>query len=145
MTEEAKTYEMLDIVTGEAAFRAYGRTLPELFQNAATALFSIMVDLSTVQGKEEKSFTLSDGEIERLFIDYLSELVYLKDAEAMLFSEFNVQITESIGYALKAQVRGERINGARHKLGVDVKGVTMHMYKFERVKDGFQAQVVLDI
>ena len=83
--------------------------------------------------------------VERLLIDYLSELVYLKDAEAMLFSQFEVNVSKNETYHLHAKLHGEPINPDKHKLGVDVKGVTMHRYKFEQLSDGFQAQVVLDI
>ncbi len=145
MVKQRRRFESLDLIPGEAAFRAYGSTLPELFSNAALALFSIMVDIASVQPREKRSIRLSDSSLERLFLDYLSELVYLKDAAAMLFSEYLVTITRRGGYHLEAEVRGERIDPLRHKLGVDVKGVTMHMYKFKHLKRGYSAQVILDI
>ena len=145
MVDLAKQFETIDIVTGEAAFRAYGSTLSELFSNAALALFSVMADLSTVELKEERVINLADPSVERLLIDFLSELVYLKDADAMLFARFEVDVSKKENYQLQATVSGEPINLAKHKLGVDVKGVTLYMYKFEQLADGYLAQVVLDI
>ena len=145
MNKQTKQFEAIDLIPGEAAFRAYGSTLGELFSNAGRALFSVMGDLKAIQPKQERSITLADPSVERLLIDFLSELVYLKDAEAMLFSKFEVNVIKSDTYHLHAKLRGEPINPDKHKLGVDVKGVTLHMYKFEQFSDRFQAQVVLDI
>ena len=145
MVGPAKQFETLDLIPGEAAFRAYGSTLSEVFSNAALALFSVMVDLSTVEPKEQRTINLADRSVERLLIDFLSELVYLKDADAMLFTRFDVEIGRKENYQLHAKVRGEPINPSKQKLGVDVKGVTVHMYKFEQLSDGYHAQVVLDI
>lgn len=140
-----KQFEALDLIPGEAAFKAYGSTLAELFSNAALALFSVMGNLQSIDPKEERAISLEDLSVERLLIDFLSELVYLKDAEAMLFSRFEVNFRKNETYHLHAMLRGEPINPDKHKLGVDVKGVTLHRYKFEQLSDGFQAQVVLDI
>ncbi len=145
MNKKTKQFEAIDLIPGEAAFRAYGSTLGELFSNAGRALFSVMGDLNAIQPKEKRSITLADYSVERLLIDFLSELVYLKDAEAMLFSKFHVNVRRKEGYELRATIQGESINPSLHKLGVDVKGVTMHRYKFEQLSDGYQAQVVLDI
>ncbi len=145
MNKQTKQFEAIDLIPGEAAFRAYGSTLGELFSNAGRALFSVMGDLKAIQPKEERSITLADPSVERLLIDFLSELVYLKDADAMLFSKFDVNVRKKESYELHAIVQGESINPSLHKLGVDVKGVTMHRYKFEQLSDGYQVQVVLDI
>ncbi len=140
-----KQFEALDIIPGEAAFKAYGLTLGQLFSNSALALFSVMGDLKSVDPKQERIISLDDPSVERLLLDFLSELVYLKDAEAMLFSRFEVNVSKNETYHLRAKLSGEPINPDKHKLGVDVKGVTMHRYKFEQLSDRFQAQVILDI
>ncbi len=145
LKKEAKQFEAIDLIPGEAAFRAYGSTLGELFSNAGRALFSVMGELNSILPKEKRSITLADPSVERLLIDFLSELVYLKDAEAMLFSRFEVSVIKDETYHLSAKLHGEPINADKHKLGVDVKGVTMHRYKFEHLSSGYQAQVVLDI
>lgn len=145
MGDQSKQFEILDLIPGEAAFRAYGSTLSELFSNGALALFSVMVDIKMVEPKKELTVDLVNPSVDRLFIDFLSELVYLKDAHAIVFSLFDVTINKQQNYHLHATVHGEPINSEKHKLGVDVKGVTLHMYKFEQLSDGFRAQVVLDI
>ncbi len=145
LDKQKKQFEAIDLIPGEAAFRAYGSTLGELFSNASLALFSVMGDLKTVQPEVERSVTLDNPNVERLLIDYLSELVYLKDAEAILFSQFEVSTSKNETYHLHAKLCGEPINPIKHKLGVDVKGVTMHRYKFEQLPHSFQAQVILDI
>lgn len=145
MDKRTKQFEAIDLIPGEAAFRAYGSTLGELFSNAALALFSVMGDLKAIDPKEERVISLDDPSVERLLLDFLSELVYLKDAEAMLFSQFEANVSKDGTYRLHARLRGEPIDPNKHKLGVDVKAVTMHRYRFGHLSDGYQAQVVLDI
>lgn len=145
MDKQTKQFEAIDLIPGEAAFKAYGSTLAELFSNAALALFSVMGDLGAINPKQERTISLDDPSVERLLLDFLSELVYLKDAEAMLFSQFEVNIIGKETYHLHAKLHGEPIDPSKHRLGVDVKGVTLHRFKFEQLSDGFQAQVVLDI
>ena len=44
--------------TADVLFEAYGKTLSELFTNAALALQEIQVDIKTVSPKKKKTFTL---------------------------------------------------------------------------------------
>ncbi len=146
MAEQSKQFEILDLIPGEAAFRAYGSTLSELFSNAASALFSVMVELSSVEDKVERIVDLDDPDQESLLIDFLSELVYLKDAEAMLFARFEVAVERKEEESrLHASIWGEPINRGKHRLGVDVKGVTLHRYEFKQLPVGYSAQVILDV
>lgn len=145
MADQSKQFEILDLIPGEAAFIAYGSTLSELFSNAASALFSIMVELSSVESKVERSVDLADPDQESLLIDFLSELVYLKDAEAMLFSRFEVKVEKKEECRLHASILGESIDPNKHKLGVDVKAVTIHRYEFNQLTEGYSAQIILDV
>jgi len=84
-----------DIATGDAAFEAEGRTLEELFREAAVATFEVMVDTKGVEPRITREVELKNEAVDGLLFDWLSELVYLKDAEAVLFSKFNVNIKKN--------------------------------------------------
>ena len=77
LDRQTKQFEAIDLIPGEAAFRAYGSTLAELFRNAALALFSVMGDLKAIDPKQERIISLNDASVERLLLDFLSVLVYL--------------------------------------------------------------------
>lgn len=134
-----------DIATGDAAFEAEGRTLEELFREAAIATFEVMVDTKGVEPKITMEVELKHEAVDGLLFDWLSELVYLKDAEAVLFCKFDVSIKKNDAYELKAKASGENINQRKHNLRSDVKAVTYHMFEVKKTGENWSARVVLDI
>ncbi len=134
-----------DIATGDAAFEAEGKTLEELFIEAAVATFEVMVDTESVEPKITREIVLKNESVGNLLFDWLSELVYLKDAEAVLFCKFNVDIKKNDVYELKASVSGENIDQQKHSLRSDVKAVTYHMFEVKNTGKNWTARVILDI
>ncbi len=135
-----------DVAIADIAFEATGRTLEEIFEQAALALEDAMVDFGTVKEKVEKKIEISGDRIEMLLYDFLSELIFLKDAEGLLFKGFRIKIEAAKGkYYLEALSKGEKIDRKSHGLRNDVKAVTMHMFEVRQEKEGWKATVVLDI
>ena len=134
-----------DIATGDAAFEAEGRTLEELFREAAVATFEVMVDTKGGEPRITREVELKNEAVDGLLFDWLSELVYLKDAEAVLFSKFNVNIKKNDAYELRAKASGENINQQKHILRSDVKAVTFHMFEVKKTEENWSARVILDI
>ena len=133
------------IAIADIAFEAYGQTLEELFESSALALFEAMVKLETVEAKQTVKIELESDKIEDLLFDWLSELVYLKDAKAMLFVNFKLKIEDKRKYFLVAEAKGEKIDPAKHHLKLDVKAVTYHMLEVKRENNQWTSQVILDI
>ncbi len=134
-----------DIATGDAAFKADGRTLEELFTEAAIATFEVMVDTESVEPRITREVELKNEAVDGLLFDWLSELVYLKDSEAVLFCKFNVNIKKNNAYELKASASGENIDQQKHSLRSDVKAVTYHMFEVKKTEENWTARVILDI
>ena len=134
-----------DIATADVAFESYGRNLSELFENTAYALFDIMVDIKSVKSKLSKTIKLKSDAIENLLYDFLSELVYIKDADSMVFNKILVKIKEGKEYQIEAVVYGDKIDYESQKLKLDVKAITLHMFVVEKLKIGYKALVIVDI
>jgi len=135
-----------DVAVADIAFDAYGKTLNDLFQHCAEAIFTMMVDLKTVQPVVEREIHLRADSLENLLYDFLSELVYLKDTELLLFKTVKVTLgKDSKGHTLAAELRGETIDREKHKLGNDIKAITMHQFSITKEKTGYKARVVVDI
>ncbi|VVB91692.1 Protein archease [uncultured archaeon] len=134
-----------DIATADAAFEVEGKTLEELFRDAAIATFEVMADTGTVKPEVTREIELENEDVDNLLFDWLSELVYLKDAESLIFSRFDVNIRKNDAYKLKATVSGEPINQREHSLRSDVKAVTYHMFEVKKTGENWTARVVLDI
>ncbi|MBI1972425.1 archease [Candidatus Woesearchaeota archaeon] len=135
-----------DVAVADIAFDAYGKTLEELFEHCAEAIFTMMVNLKTVDTTIEREIHLRADSLENLLYDFLSELVYLKDTELLLFKTVKVTLgKDSKEHTLAAELRGETIDREKHNLGNDVKAITMHQFTITKEKTGYKARVVVDI
>ena len=132
--------------TADVLFEAYGKSLDELFTNAALALQETQVMLATVSPKTKRAIALTNPKIDMLLFDFLQELIYLKDADELLFSKFKVNVsTETNSFSLNADCWGEKINQKKHKLNVDAKAITLHQFQIKKEKDTWIARVIVDI
>ncbi len=130
-------------------FEAYGKSLEELFRNCALAIFVTTADLKKIDAKEKKEVKLQADNVERLLYDFLSETLYLRDVNSMIFKDCSLKISKEGGFSLKATLTGEKINPKKHELRRDIKAVTMHLFEVKQVvgRSGKQwkAKVVLDV
>ena len=123
-------YKLLEH-TADAMVEVYGKTLGELFGNAAYAMFDQMTDLSKVRPRGELKIVMSGKTREQLLVDFLQELLFVSDTEDLVFSEFEIKTD---GKTLEAVVRGEKFDGKRHTKRSLVKGVTYHKLEFDDQK-----------
>ncbi len=133
------------IAIADIAFEACGKTKEELFVNCAKATFESMVDLKTVTPTQTEKVVLENKNLSDLLFDWLSELVYLKDCQSVVFKDFSVKIRQNLNYRLEADVKGETINPKKHKLRADVKAVTYHLFEVKKTNRLWKAKVILDI
>ena len=140
-------YKFLDH-TADVMFEAYGKNLENLFVNAALATESIMVNMNTLGEKEDYTISLDNEDVKELLYDFLSELIFVKDTEGLLFKKFNVIILhKNKKYELIAHCIGEIINREKHELINDAKAITKHMFEIKRREkdDIWKANVIVDI
>lgn len=137
-----KRYELIDH-TADIGLRAYGKDIKELFTNAAIGCFAILADLKNVRANERLAIKLEAPNLEELFLSWLSELLYQHNAKKIIFKEFAIDtLTENL---LTAVVRGERLDLKRHQLKTEIKAVTYHQLKVQKVKEHWQAEVIFDV
>jgi len=131
----------------DVGFRAYGRDLAEAFENAALALFEVMVDTSKVEPKREATVELEAEDEEALLYDWLERFLYLHDAEGLVMSKFEVEELSSTdsGIRIKAKAWGESFDQGRHDPRTEVKAITYHMMEIKRGKERCSVQAVVDI
>jgi SHS2 domain-containing protein len=139
-------YRFLEgIAVADLAFEATGKSLEELFTNAAMAMLVSQADTKTITSKETRTFELENDKVEQLLFDFLNEIIFFKDAEQLIFKSVEVKITKNKTYKLKATFSGDFIDQKKHKLGNDLKAVTMHRFRVGQTKTGWQCTVVVDI
>jgi SHS2 domain-containing protein len=141
-------YRVLDdVALADAAFEATGDSPSELFLAAAQAVIETMVDPTTVAPSWQRAFERQGADLPSLLFDWLSDIVYLKDAEGVVFREATAEVTQTdaAGWRLCGKLAGEPIDQTRHVLRSDVKAVTKHLYDVRHENGHWFARVVLDI
>lgn len=137
-----------DIALADSAFEARGDTPSELFHAAAQAVIETMVDPRTVAPVLSRTISHRHGNLEDLLFDWLSDIVYLKDAEALVFQRATCTVIRDPAdgqWRLDATLVGEPVAPDRHSLRADVKAITKHRYALRQDDRGWTATVVMDI
>lgn len=127
----------------DLGIEARGSSLIEAFQNAATAMMSIILDLKTVTATECRHITITAMDEEQLLVKWLSEILYVYDGQRFVCSEF--KITEFDRTHLEASVRGEMFLETKHHTKLDVKAVTYHQLSVKENDNGWIVRVFFDI
>lgn len=145
MPAEPKKYEYLDH-TADAKFLAYGKTLEEAFGNAALAMFNVMIDTSTVSNTLSQDIDLTAEDLDGLLFDWLSEFLFLMDAENLIFGDFRVRSIEQEDgrFHLTATVYGEYIDLSRHVFDTEVKAATYNDIQVQRSAGGWVLRATVD-
>src|SRR5213080_3110877 len=129
--------------TADLGLRVRAADLDTLLVEAAQALFSaVLAEPQTVEPKQRVEVRLADDDRELLLFDWLKTLLYHWDAEHLLFSKFEAKVS---GDALAASAWGEPYDPERHVLDHEVKAITYHGLRVERVGDQWEAEVIVDI
>ncbi|MDO8660577.1 MAG: archease [Candidatus Woesearchaeota archaeon] len=157
------TYTFLEGITrADVAFEAQGKTQEELIEQAGLALQSVQVELGTVKSVIKRKINITAPTIDNLLYKFLEELVFLKDTEQLVFCDIKANIRtdqkkegtkKREELYLNCELSGEIINPDTQQLGTDIKAVTLHKYKVEKIEEktsagtnmNWKATVVLDI
>ena len=139
-----KKFEFIDITTADVAFIAYGNSLNELFENAALAMFEVMINTKKVKKREKREINEKGIDLESLMFNWLNDLLYYYGAEGLVFSDFKVNINLK-NYTLNAIAFGEEVDPLIHEVKIEVKAATYHLLKIWKEKNLWKARVILDI
>ena len=130
--------------TADIGVEIYGRTKKELFMNAALSLKDIMVSTKkTGAGVKEKALTVEGFDPTDLLINFLREILYLFNGEALIIGK--CEITKCGNKKLDARLWLEPYNKKQHVMKTEIKAVTYHGLAVEKTKKGWKARVIFDV
>ena len=130
----------------DVAFEAEGESVEEVFRGATQALLESMANPATVSGRWERTIERSDVDLSSLLFDWLSDMVYWKDAEGVVFREATFTLTQGGNvWRLRGRLIGAPVDPQTQELRDDVKGVTKHLYELKRTNGRWKVRVVLDV
>lgn len=129
--------------TADIGLAARGRTLEEVFVNAAMGLVDLIVDPAGLRDDARLDVSVSAPDREALLVAWLNELLYLLDTRGFLPRRCRI---EQIGETeLTAELAGDRIDRDRHALRRVVKAATYHGLRLARADGQWNARVILDL
>jgi SHS2 domain-containing protein len=129
--------------TADISIKAYGKTLKELFENAATGMFNILAELEGITFSTELEIKAEGLDKEELLIAWLDELLYNFYTKQIIFYEFD--ITELTDKNLTAKVKGRFIGENKNRLKTEIKAATRHDLRIEKKDDTYEVQIVFDV
>ncbi|MDP8959871.1 MAG: archease [Actinomycetota bacterium] len=134
-------YEPLEH-TADTGIVAYGRDLPELFENAAFGLFEMMFDLSGASSEEEREVSVQGAGREELLASWLEELLFVADSAGLALCSFSVEHLED--HRLEGRVGGLAFDQVELQ-GPPVKAITYHDLQVAETQDGWKASIIFDV
>jgi SHS2 domain-containing protein len=126
--------------TADTGIEAAGRTLEELFANAALGMTEIIFGPCVIAGKESVNIDLEGTDSENLMVRWLSEVLHYA-RQGYLFTGLNVDKIE--GNRLRAS--GTAIKDPKIPIKTEVKMVTYHGLKIEKGNKGYKARIIFDV
>jgi len=132
--------------TADIGLDVAGDSLPELFQAAAEGMFAIILGPAGPSSKADtREVTLRATTQEQLLVDWLSDLIYLFDAEALVPVAYRLAMTEETEPELRAAVDFRRYEAGRETAEHEIKAVTYYRLRLERDGGGYRCHLVFDI
>lgn len=140
-----KQFEILDI-SGDVGIRAYGKSIEDVFRNAAIGMYSLTTNLENVRGEKTIEISVESQSLEGLLVSWLNELIFQFDTYGVIGKEISIKaISYQPSAFLKAEIKGEEFNPERHERKLLVKAATYHKLKIEKINDIWGVDVIFDI
>ena len=130
----------------DIGFEAEGESVEDVFRGATQALIESLANPSTVSGAWQRASERSDPDPSALLFEWLSEVVYWKDAAGVVFHEAPLTLTrDGDVWLLRTCLIGAPVDHRTQELHADVKGVTKHLYELKQAGNSWKVRVVLDV
>lgn len=141
-TETKRGYKYFDH-QADVGIEGFGTSLPEAFEEAAAAMFNLIVDIQRVEPRDEVPVECQGADTEELFVEWLNALLAQADIHEMALSQFRVlQLTD---HHLSGIARGEVLDQGKHRPKLEVKAATYSMLSVEYVGQRWSAKCVVDV
>lgn len=131
--------------TADWALRARGRTLAELFVNAARGMYALMAEELPAEAPLAHTVEVEAASGEGLLVAWLNELLYLTEREGVVFTAFRLEeltVQEEAVARLRATAAGDRAKGGLRKY---IKAATYHNLTIRRRDGLYEVEVVFDV
>jgi len=129
--------------TADVGLEIREHSLSKLFESAAFGLTYLTVDPGTIQESETETPAVESESLDNLFVGWLNELIYLRDAKGFVGKRFSVHFPSE--RKLTSVVMGGTLDLDSTARKIEVKAATRHTLKVEQSGDLYIARVIFDI
>ena len=135
-------YELIDH-TADIGIRVTGKTVNDLFETAAHAMFEQITDTSKLSGANTKDSHVKGIDRPDLLINWLREVLWCWTIDNCLVSQ--VVINDMNNDHLTAKLFYDDFDPQTHELLKDIKAVTYHGISVEQANNGWMATIIFDV
>jgi SHS2 domain-containing protein len=128
--------------TADKGVIGYGDTLEGALENIAYGTFMLMADLPSYQSTESRDIKVAADDAVGILMAWLKELLYVFEVDQVLPVEFRVNAIADGNLAAKV---GVRAFGPDIEWLGQVKAVTYHEMKVEKLDGGYRVQAIVDV
>ena len=133
--------------TTDAYIEAWGPTLERAFAQAASGFYETMLNLEKIDPIVENNVEVYGHDEKELLYNWLEQLLLEFDINEMVYATYDTSIVsdDSTKFKLRAKVKGERYDRAKHGTKTEVKGVTYHLMTVEESDMEARVRFILDL
>ena len=121
--------------------RVRGANHAALFVAAARGMFSLLTDVSPVDATQRFELELEALDTATLLIDWLNELLYLAEDNAIVFKHFTIHELDADHARLRASASG----GPPTRLDKTIKAATFSGLCIAHDAHGYSVEIVFDV
>ncbi|MDE1769685.1 MAG: archease [Thaumarchaeota archaeon] len=126
-------YRYLDHMT-DAFIEVIADTIEEAFENAGISVVDTIVDINSVENKDDRKIEIDADDLKGLLYSWLEEIIILTITDGFAGKTFNVKITKNDRFHLLAKIGGEEINFEKHHFKMEIKSPTYHLMEIRDEK-----------
>ena len=142
ISERRRGYEYFDH-KADVGISGFGTSPEEAFEEAAVAMFHLIVDVKRVEPRDEVPIECQAANREELFVEWLNALLAQADIHDMAFSQFSIK--DMNDHRLSGVARGEKLDQQKHRPKLEVKAATYSMLSVKQINDWWSVQCVVDV
>jgi SHS2 domain-containing protein len=133
--------------TTDAYIEAWGPTLERAFAHAAEGFYETMLNLKKIDPTEQAHVKADGHDKKELLYNWLETLLLEFDVKEMVYALYDISIAPEgpTLFKLRAKVRGEKYDRAKHGTKTEVKGVTYHLMTIEENRREARVRFILDL
>ena len=131
--------------TADAKMQAWGKTIEEAFENAALAMFGLLILPEKVRPLQRKEFTVEAKSKEALLYDYLDHCIYLLSVDGFLLAKTEKLIITQRNRSLQLSTVIWGDYWKRYEVSGDIKAATYNDMFISEQQGKVLVQFVVDI